>query len=89
MIDFDKEEFLARLDIRITTISALLCTHEKYMCRNVPRKDYNEVQRSIDRLNQELVETMHDLDRKIKNAFAELKEKISKENCENDGNKDV
>ena len=84
MIDFDKEEFLARLDIRITTISALLCTHEKYVCRDVPRKDYIELQRSIDRLDQELVETMHDLDKKIKNAFAELKEKIAKENFENE-----
>lgn len=84
MIDFDKEEFLARLDIRITTISALLCTHEKYMCRDVPRKDYYEVQWSIDRLNKELVETMHDLDQKTKNAFTELKDKIAKENCENE-----
>ena len=39
MIDFDKEEFLQRLDIRIATISALLCTHEKYLCRDVPRAD--------------------------------------------------
>jgi N12 class adenine-specific DNA methylase len=84
MIDLDKEEFLQRLDIRIATISALICTHEKYLCRDVPRKDYIEVQRSIDRLNQELVETMHDVDRKTKNAFAKLKEKIAKENCENE-----
>lgn len=82
MIDLDREEFLQRLDVRILAISALLATHEKYMCRDVPRKDYIEVQRSIDRLNNELIENMHGIDQKIQNCFSQLKAEMVKEMSE-------
>ena len=40
MIDLDKEEFLARLDIRIATITSALALHEKHLLTDLPRKEF-------------------------------------------------
>lgn len=84
MIDFDREEFLARLDIRIATITSALAYHEKYLLKDLPRKEFKEVERAIDNMNTRCNEYVKEMDEKIREHFAKLKEKIAKENCDND-----
>lgn len=81
MVELDKEEFLQRLDLRISTISCLLSTHEKYLCCDIPdRKKFIEVQKAIDNASKKLMESMHEIDERMKKHFADLREEISKEN---------
>lgn len=84
MIDFDKEEFLARLDIRIATITSALAYHEKYLLRDLPRKEFREAEVTIDKMNLRFNEMIKENDRIIREQLEKLKEKIAKENCEND-----
>lgn len=84
MIDFDKEEFLARLDIRIATITSALALHEKYLLMDLPRKKFEEAARAIDNMNTRFNEYVKEMDEKICEHFGKLKEKIAKGNCEND-----
>lgn len=84
MIDFDKEEFLARLDIRIATITSALAYHEKYLIANLPKKDFIEAQKAIDNMNARFNECVKEMDKKIRENFCKLKEKIAKENCDNE-----
>lgn len=84
MIDFDKEEFLARLDIRIATISSALAYHEKYLLRDLPRKEFREAEKVVDKMNLRFNEMIKENDQKIQEHFAKLKLDIAKENCENE-----
>lgn len=84
MIDIDKEEFLARLDIRIATITSALAYHEKYLLTDLPKKEFNEAKRAIDNMNTRFNEYVKEMDEKIREHFDKLKEKIAKENCDND-----
>ena len=84
MIDFDKEEFLARLDIRIATITSALAYHEKYLIRDLPRKDYREAENVINKMNLRFNEMIKENDRIIREQLEKLKADIAKENCEND-----
>ena len=84
MIDLDKEEFLARLDIRIATITSALAYHEKYLLMGLPRKEFREVEKVIDKMNLRFNEYVKEMDEKIREHFDKLKEKIAKENCENE-----
>ena len=65
MIDFDKEEFLARLDIRICAIVSALGSHEKYLCNDLPHKDFNKMMSHIDKSNQEIIDYISKTDQKI------------------------
>ena len=78
MIDFDREEFLERLDFRISVISCLLSTHEKYLCRDLPRKSFEEMIKSIDEAHKYLLRHLHDFDDKICDHFRYLREKLLK-----------
>ena len=84
MIDFDKEEFLARLDIRIATINSALAYHEKYLIADLPRKEFNEAERAINNMNARFNEYVKEMDEKIRERFVKIKEEIVKENCENE-----
>lgn len=84
MIDLDKEEFLARLDIRIATITSALAYHEKYLLMDLPRKEFIEAERAINNMNARFNEYVKEMDEKIRGHFDKLKEKIAKENCENE-----
>ena len=85
MIDFDKEEFLARLDIRICAISAMICEHEKTLCcYNLPREELEKVAKDIDTSNKIAIQWIAKNDKKIQEHFAKLKSDIAKENCENE-----
>lgn len=79
MIDFDKEEFLARLDIRIAVISSILAYHEKYLLSDLPRKDFRKAEQEIDKMNLRFNEMVKENDQKIQEYFTEIKEKIAKE----------
>lgn len=78
----EREEFLQRLDLRISAISAFLATHEKYCCINFSPKDFNEAQKKIDKTNYELMEQMREIDEKIVKHYDEYREEYrkSKEN---------
>jgi signal recognition particle subunit SEC65 len=84
MIDFEKEEFLARLDIRIATITSALAYHEKYLQMDLPRKEYKEAERVINNMNKRFNEYVKEMDEKIREHFDKLKEKIANENCDNE-----
>jgi hypothetical protein len=84
MIDLDREEFLARLDIRIATITSALALHEKYLLMDLPRKEYIEAEKAINNMNTRFNEYVKEMDEKIREHFGELKEKIAKENCKNE-----
>lgn len=84
MIDLEKEEFLGRLDIRIATISSMLAYHEKYLIMDLPRKEYIEAEKAINNMNTRFNECVKEMDKKIREQFDKLKEKIAKENCENE-----
>lgn len=84
MSDFEKEEFLARLDIRIATITSALAYHEKYLLTDLPRKEYIEAEKAINNMNTRFNEYVKEMDEKIREHFGKLKEKIAKENCENE-----
>lgn len=84
MIDFEKEEFLARLDIRIATITSALAYHEKYLLMDLPRKEFEEAERVINNMNTRFNEYVKEMDKKIREKFGKLKEKIAKENCDNE-----
>ena len=74
MIDFDKEEFLQRLDIRLCAISGMLAYHEKYtvsvLCNN---KQYREVERNIDKVRQDFLDYIFKTDREIRERFEQIK----------------
>lgn len=84
MIDFDKEEFLARLDIRIATITSALAYHEKYLLTDLPRKEFEEAEKVIDKMNLRFNEMIKENDRIIREQLEKLKADIAKENCDND-----
>ena len=80
MIDFEKEEFLARLDIRIATITSALAYHEKYLLMDLPRKEFKEAEQAINNMNTRFNEYVKEMDEKIREYFRELKEENAKEN---------
>lgn len=75
----DREEFLQRLDLRITVISCLISTHEKYLCRDLQnRKSYIEAQKTIDKANERLMESVRKIDEEIKERFEKLRKEFKK-----------
>ena len=78
MIDFDKEEFLARLDIRISVIVSALGSHEKYLCKDLSHKDFKEAIRQIDKANKEILDYLSKTDQKIQENFWNMKQDFEK-----------
>lgn len=78
MIDFDKEEFLQRFDIRIIAISNLIWGLENILLKDIPRKDYNEATRKTEKFHQLVLQQLHDLDQQTQERFAKMKEEVEK-----------
>lgn len=73
MIDFEKEKFLQRLDIRLYAISGMLEYHEKHIA-NILCKDreYREAQRNIEKMRRDFLEYIAKTDREIRDKFERL-----------------
>lgn len=84
MIDLDREEFLARLDIRIAAITSALAYHEKYLITDLPKKEFIEAEKVIDRTNLRFNEMIKENDRIIREQLEKLKADIAKEDCKNE-----
>ena len=83
MIDFEKEEFLRRLDLRVSAISSMLAYHEKMVANLVVKPSkYREVEECIDKAHRGFMEFIQEHDNKIREFFAK---EIAKEN-DNSGN---
>lgn len=78
MIDFDKEEFLQRLDIRLHVIAAMIEWHEKYIVSTTIRDRSRslDAQREIERMRQELCECISKLDKQVQEHFQSLKNEL-------------
>lgn len=76
MIDLEKEEFLARLDIRICAIVSALGSHEKYLCKDLPHEDFKEAIRQIDKANKEILAYISKTDQKIQENFWNMKQDL-------------
>ena len=78
MLDFEKEEFLQRLDVRLIAISGMLAYHEKYtasvLCDN---RQYREVERNIDKVRQDFHDYIFKTDKEIRDRFDRIKKEIS------------
>ena len=76
MIDLDKEEFLKRLDVRIGVISSVLAFHEKYLLRDLPRKEFLKAEKCIDDMNLKFNNFILETDEKIKLIYEEARSHI-------------
>ena len=80
MIDFDKEEFLSRLDLRICTIANMLCYHEKWIANmfeglGAKHSQVKNLQDNIDNAVKTFTNHIGNHDKEIKEYFEELREK--------------
>lgn len=75
MIDFEKEEFLQRLDLRIHIIAGLIESHEKYLVattvtnRSQSRGNQNEIGQAI----KEFLKRFSEMDKQIQEHFDKMK----------------
>ena len=75
MTDFDKEEFLIRIDIRLQTMASMLAYHEKWLINTVlPSEKARVYNKDIDKAIKMYFDNLSDYDNKIKKHFEELKE---------------
>jgi hypothetical protein len=74
MLDFEKEEFLQRLDIRINAISNLIMGLEYDLIADLPIKDRKNAYKEIDKFHDLVRQQMYDLDRKAQERFEFIKE---------------
>jgi hypothetical protein len=75
MIDFDKEEFLSRLDIRLQTMASMLAYHEKWLIDTVlPSEKARVYNKDIDKAIKMYFDNLSDFDNKLKKHFEKLKE---------------
>jgi hypothetical protein len=80
MIDFDKEEFLSRLDIRLQTMASMLSYHEKWLVSNyLPNEKAKVYHKDIDKALETFNTYLKDADKKIQGHFEELREKYKNE----------
>lgn len=75
-IDFEKEEFLQRLDIRLSAMSAMLAYHEKQvigsLCSNL--SEFKQAEKRIEKSQQFIAEYITKTDREIREKFERLKQ---------------
>lgn len=82
MIDFEKEEFLSRLDVRLQTMASMLSYHEKWLINTVlPSEKARVYNKDIDKAIKMYFDSLSDYDSRIIKHFEELKETYK-----NDGN---
>lgn len=82
--NFDKEEFLARLDLRIFTIANMLGYHEKWVASmfsglGVKDSQVKSLQDNIDKAIKDFTNHISEHDQKIKDFFKELEEELKGE----------
>lgn len=82
MIDFEKEQFLQRLDIRINAISNLIMGLEYDLLEDLPIKDRKNAYEKIDKFHDLVLQQMYDLDRKTQERFEFIKGCIKE--CDNE-----
>lgn len=74
MIDLEKEEFLRRLDIRLSAISGMLAYHEKHIASSLCKPEqFRDVVRNIDKAQRDIVTYITETDEKIREDFGQLK----------------
>lgn len=74
MIDFDKAEFLHKLDVRFAAFSALLEMHEKYiisLCES--NKVFKDATKAVERHHREIYEFITETDKKVNEFFEKVK----------------
>lgn len=78
MIDFEKEEFLQRLDIRLGAMAAMLAYHEKHIVSSlcINASEYKQAEKHIDKTQQALTEYIAKTDREIRENFERIKKEI-------------
>lgn len=80
MIDFDKEEFLARLDLRINTMANMLAYHETYLTKLVVRKEqHTTYTKTIYKSVEYFENCLKEYDKKIQDYFDKLRESYKNE----------
>ena len=85
MIDFDKEEFLQRLDLRLATISSMLAYHEKFIANIHLKADkYREAEKYINKAQTDFLNYIVNTDKEISEQFMRIKAELAKENGENE-----
>lgn len=80
MIDFDKAEFLHRLDVRFAAFSALLEMHEKYiisLCES--QKVFKDATKAVEKHHRELHKFINETDKKIFDFFEKAKLEADKQ----------
>ena len=76
MIDFDKEEFLSRLDIRLLTMASMLAYHEKWLINNyLPNEKAKVYHKDIDKALETFNNYLKDTDKNIQEHFDKFREK--------------
>lgn len=80
MIDFDKEEFLSRLDLRINTIANMLGYQEKWIVNmfeslGAKHSQVKYLQDNIDNAVKTFNSHINNHDKEIKEYFDKLREK--------------
>ena len=83
MIDLKEEEFLRRLDIRLSAISTIIAHHEKHLLRDLPRKELRLAEHTIDEMLLRYHDFISESDEKMKRIFKEAEFK-SQEVIKND-----
>lgn len=77
MLDFDKEEFLKRLDIRLATLTSALSYHEKIVASTVLKRDqYLAFEHSIDRACADFMKYIEETDKYVRDEFAEIRKEM-------------
>lgn len=74
MMDFDKAEFLHKLDVRFAAFSSLLEMHEKYiisLCES--NKVFKDATKAVERHHREIYEFITETDKKINEFFEKVK----------------
>ena len=80
MLDFDKEEFLQRLDIRLVAMAGMLSYHEMYtasvMCT---QKQYRDVEKRIEQTRKDFIDYIFKTDKEIRENFERIKKELTEE----------
>jgi hypothetical protein len=84
MIDFDKAEFLAKLDVRFAAFSSLLEIHEKYIISLCKSKEaFIDATKAVNKHHKELYKFIEDTDKKINDFFEKAKSEADKQQTSN------
>lgn len=86
MIDFDREEFLQRFDVRLAFLSNLMQTNENYIISMTPvdKSKYEELLKQNKKYHSDLIDWITQKDREVRESFEKMKAEIAKENCDNE-----